>query len=477
MNVSGRLSRRLRRKRSRSARQRVLVIGKDARTDAIAASCVASPSEPILFALSELPIPGLVAKCERVFTGSLTDVDLVVQVAAEVRPDLVIIGPEEPLAAGVVDQLTGKLGVPTFGPLQALAAIESSKSWTRQLLDRHGIPGNPEYRVFDRADGIRSYMTSLGRFVVKPDGLTGGKGVRVLGEHLASISDAVDYAESLVAATGLVEIEERLEGEEFSLQTITDGESFIHCPAVQDHKRAFEGDKGANTGGMGSYSCPDFSLPFLTTDELLEAQMINERVIAALRDETDIPYRGVIYGGFMVTADGLRLIEYNARFGDPEAMNVLPLLRADFVEVCRAAAAGELSSVRYSFAAKATVCKYVVPTAYPDVTPDPGLILVPDQQLDREDLKWFWAACAQRGTETYLTPSRAGAFVGIADSLAEAEAIAEDAAVSVRGPVRHRRDIGRAEVVDARVAHMKQLRGADANSIARLGDVVSNHAA
>jgi phosphoribosylamine---glycine ligase len=420
---------------------------------------MASPERPELYAFMEMRIPGLVDKCEgRVFiTDSLKKTDDLIPYAQKIRPDLVIIGPEEPLEAGYVDELL-LLGIPSFGPSSELARIESSKSWARGLLDKHGIPGNPEYRVFNSTGGLRQYMEDLGSFVVKPDGLTAGKGVRVFGDHFHSIEPALEYAEEIVVSDGRVQIEERLEGEEFSLQTITDGDAMIHCPLVQDHKRAYEGDEGPNTGGMGSYSCSDFSLPFLEPDDVVKAKKINEQVIHVLADVTGEPYRGVLYGGFMATRDGVRLIEYNCRFGDPEAMNVLPLLRGDFVELCSAVSRGELSRVSCYFERKATVCKYIVPHGYPNKTTNGEKIGRPGN--DTPDLKWYWAACKQEDDGVYLTKSRSGAFVGLGDTLEEAEAVAERAASNIEGNVRHRADIGRADVIDARVRHMKSLRSA-----------------
>lgn len=433
---------------------KVLVVGKDARTDAMAAACLKSPQAIELFAMSEMRTPGLIEKCIEVFSmGSPTER---MRVIGELAPDLVLVGPEEPLAEGFVDELEAA-GIAAFGPRQDLARIESSKSWAREILDRHGIPGNPAYRVIeDRAD-LRPYMEQLGDFVIKPDGLTAGKGVRVFGEHMSSIEQALEYAAALVEADGRVQIEERLEGEEFSLQTITDGESFLHCPLVQDHKRAYEGDQGPNTGGMGTYSCADHSLPFLSDSDLAEARSISERVVAALKQEVGRPYRGVLYGGFIATSDGVQLIEYNARFGDPEAMNVLPLLEGNFVELCGAVTRGELGRVEASFAPQATVCKYVVPAAYPDKVAAPGRIAIP-AGLGDQRTHWYWAACEQEDHQIALTGSRSGAAVGIGDDLAAAERLAEQAASKVEGEVRHRSDIGKPEIVQARIDHMAALR-------------------
>lgn len=431
----------------------------------MAAACLASPSRPELYAIADLRTPGLAEKCREVFAGSLTDRSLRAEVVRGVEPDLVVVGPEEPLAGGVGDDME-EMGIPAFGPTRELARIESSKSWARGILDRHGIEGNPEYRVFEGEAGLRRYMEDLGAFVIKPDGLTAGKGVRVFGEHLTSLEDAMEYASALLAQDGRVQVEERLEGEEFSLQTITDGESVLHCPLVQDHKRAFEGDQGPNTGGMGSYSCPDFSLPFLRDSDVAAAHSISERVIEALAREAGHPYRGVLYGGFMATAAGVRLIEYNARFGDPEAMNVLPLLRADFVELCLDAARGRLGSVSRPFDPKATVCKYVVPAAYPDSTEEPGEIVVPAAYRAEGDARWYWAACRQDedGAGAYMTSSRAGAALGIGESLEQAERVAERVAGAVGGDVRHRTDIGRPEAIEARIRHMEALRGSGSST-------------
>lgn len=440
---------------------RILVVGKDARTDAIAAACAAAPSGPELFALSALRIPGLVDKCVEVrVVETLADPDDLERLCLELRPGLVVIGPEEPLAAGYVDRLDA-MGIAAFGPAKDLAAIESSKAWARRLLDKYDIPGNPRYRTFDTDDSLRAYMEELGSFVVKPDGLTAGKGVKVFGEHLDTIGEAVAYAREVLASEhARVQIEERLEGEEFSLQTITDGESVLHCPLVQDHKRAYEGDTGPNTGGMGSYSCADFSLPFLTDADVLRAHTISEKVIEAIGRETGRPYKGVLYGGFIATADGVGLIEYNARFGDPEAMNVLPILDADFAELGFAVATGTLGEARWSFQPKATVCKYIVPADYPRRS-EPTELGVSSAGMEAFGARWFWAACEQVGEKISMTSSRTGAFVGIGDSLAEAEAEAERAARAFEDgrPVRHRRDIGTEALVRRRVEHMERLRG------------------
>ena len=439
---------------------RVLLVGSDARTEAIAAGLGASRHEVELFALASLASPGLAGRCGRMLAAAdVSDVGAVLQAVEPLGIDLAVIGPEAPLAVGLVDALWDRLAIPSFGPRRALARIETSKSWARRLLDANGIVGNPAYRVFESSEGLAAFVHELGAVVVKPDGLTGGKGVRVLGEHLGSIGDAVEYALELLHSDGLVVIEERLDGEEFSLQSITDGEAVLHCPAVQDHKRAFEGDVGPNTGGMGSYSDADLSLPFLAADDLVTARAINEAVVVALAKEAGEPFRGVLYGGFMATAEGVRLVEYNARFGDPEAMNVLPILEADLFELCWATATGSLAEVPVAFQKKATVCKYVVPVDYPATTSVGGELHVADRDLPA-GVSIFWSSVSEDAGRYVMQGSRALAVVGLGDSLDEAEQRAEAATALVTGAVRHRTDIGTASLVAKRVEHMRQLRSA-----------------
>jgi phosphoribosylamine-glycine ligase len=209
---------------------------------------------------------------------------------------------------------------------------------------------------------------------------------------------------------------------------------------------------------MGSYSCPDHSLPFLTAEQLREAQTINERVAAALREHVRAPYRGVLYGGFMATRDGVRLIEYNARFGDPEALNVLPLLETDFATVCEAIVQGSLDRLAVTFKPLATVCKYLVPQGYPD-KPVKGeaIELSALLQMESDRLRVYRAAVEERNGRTLMTGSRAVAVVGIASTLNDAFAIAEEGASLVSGPVAFRHDIGSPALVQRRIDHMNAV--------------------
>jgi phosphoribosylamine--glycine ligase len=293
-------------------------------------------------------------------------------------------------------------------------------------------------------------MKDIGDFVVKPDGLTGGKGVKVLGEHLTTVDDAAAYAKEVLRTHDSVIVEERLDGEEFSLQCISDGIHLAASTPVQDHKRAYENDEGPNTGGMGSYSMEDHLLPFLTKTDVKKAEKITKEVMEALYKETGEYYIGVLYGGFIVTKNGVTLLEYNARLGDPEAMNVLPILKNNFAEVCHAAVTQELTAM--NFEKKATVCKYVVPHGYP-TDPRQGKITIPETAA-----RPYYASVDLRDDGLHMTTSRAAAFVGIADTIAQAEKIAQEAVEKVQGDVFFRSDIGTEALLRKRVDHMKKLR-------------------
>jgi len=433
---------------------RPAVIGKDGRTTAIQRALRESP-----LVIGEVPC---------LSEGkNLADPDVLSRLyhaAESYEPDFVVIGPEEPLDAGVVDGLQLKLGIRCVGPTQTLARLESSKAFTRELVSRRAIPGNPRYKIFRREniEELRQYLESLGEFVIKPDGLTGGKGVRVWGDHLHSVRDAMDYAQQLLSVHGhqAVIAEEKLDGEEFSLQSFCDGIHVRHMPVVQDHKRARINDEGPNTGGMGSYSCADHRLPFLSERDVEAAKSINEAMARALFLETAEKYRGILYGGFMLTREGVRLIEYNARFGDPEALNVLSLLKTDFAEICLAILDETLDRLEIDFEHKATVCKYVVPEGYPDQPVKDRAIDLSGVPPQSEQLRHYAAALEERDGLQYLTGSRAIAFVGIGSTIQEAEAIAEDAASAVRGPVYHREDIGTQLLIQRRCDHISRLRSA-----------------
>ncbi len=393
-------------------------------------------------------------------TGDIADSDFVLQRCQALQADLVIIGPEAPLESGVADLLRHN-HIDVLGPGKALARIETSKSFARTFLSDTIPQACPAFSIVGTTSEAAAFLATLGQhYVIKADGLTGGKGVKVAQDHLRDHREALDYCEELLEPQGSrCVIEEKLYGEEFSLMTLTDGVTCVHFPAVQDHKRAYEGDTGPNTGGMGSYTCPDHSLPFLTPEDLATARGYNETVVAALSQQCGEPYRGILYGGFMAVEKGVRIIEYNARFGDPEALNLLSLLESDAITLFLSAAQGTLAGCQASFAQQASVCKYVVPAGYPQKS-EKG-IPVAIEVMHPPTYLYLGSVDASLEAGLVTAGSRTYAVVSLADTLPEAEQLSEQhirKLVDSEERLRHRCDIGTAALIQRRIDHMDLLR-------------------
>ena len=432
---------------------RILLIGHGAREHAIAETLKKNP-ETELFSYMKSKNPGISGLSEEINLGAYNDLEKITNFAKKNDIDFAFIGPEEPLNEGVVDALN-EIGIPSIGPNKKLAQLETSKSFARNLLEKYKIGGNPKFRTFtkDNSNEIKGFLNKIESVVVKPDGLTAGKGVKVQGDHFNTKEEALKYCEEVLKAHPIVLVEQKMNGQEFSLQCLTDGKTVIATPPAQDHKRAFEDDKGPNTGGMGSYSCENHLLPFLKKGHVDEALKITKQVAQAIYLETGQYYKGVMYGGFILTKNGVKLLEYNARFGDPEAMNVLPLLKTDFVSVCQAIITQELSRFKVEFEKKATVCKYVVPKGYPN-NPVKEKIIV----AEPKDAKLYYASVDEKDHSLFMTGSRAIALLGIGKNLEEAEQIAEKATECVKGNVFHRKDIGTKALIEKRVRHAMELK-------------------
>jgi len=437
----------------------ILLIGNGAREHAMAEAMTRSGQKPRLFSFMKSNNPGIASLSEKTMQGGYADLNSIKQFAADNQIEFAVIGPEDPLGNGVVDALA-KINIPSVGPTQSLARLETSKSFTRNLVSKYQIPGNPKFKVFKDMSGVDAFLHEIEGIVLKPDGLTGGKGVLVQGDHFSSREEALVHCKQILASGASLVVEEKFDGEEFSLQCLCDGKTVVATPLVQDHKRRFDDDKGPNTGGMGSYSLADHSMPFLSPKDLHDGLEITRRVAAALLKETGTPYKGVMYGGFIATRDGVKLLEYNARFGDPEAMNILPLLKTDFVEVCRHIINGQLDQLKIEFDKKNTVCKYVVPKGYglPADHPDASSSKAKIEVGDVGRARLYYSSVDQREDGLYLSSSRAIGIVGIADHLTEARKIAEEGVKAIKGPVAYREDVGTDALIQKRIDHMKKIR-------------------
>ena len=435
-------------------KNKILIVGSGAREHAIVKAIKESPQNKKIYCLGSNMNPGIAKLCEETIVDNINNPITVRNFAKEIKASFTIIGPENPLENGVADILWEN-NIPVIGPKKNLAKIETSKSFTRKLQKNYNIPGEPKYKFFNTLIGIESFLKKLGEnYVVKYDGLAGGKGVKVSGDHLKNHGEAINYCKDLINKKASFIIEEKFIGEEFSLMSFSDGKNLKHMPAIQDHKRAYEGDLGPNTGGMGTYSNFDHSLPFLKSDEIKQAHDINNATIKALRNHYQDEYKGVLYGGFMATRQGVKLIEYNARFGDPEAMNVLSILKTDFIDICKSIINGSLNKLNVDFEKKATVCKYSVPEGYPE---NP-IKNKPINVSKVKDHLLFYGSVDFKNNSLVESGSRTVAVVGKADSIFKAEKIVEKEISLISGPLFHRKDIGTEPVIKKRIEHMKSLR-------------------
>ena len=349
----------------------------------------------------------------------------------------------------MVDRLSAA-DVACVGPTRAAARIEADKAFCRDLMTQYKISGNPAYRVFhDTSEAITFVKDHNGDLAIKPIGLTGGKGVRIMGEQV-NLSGAIDYLREI---NGGVVLEERLKGEEFTLQAFVDGVHIVPMPLVQDHKRAFEGDTGPTPGEWVVLESPDHMLPFVSRKEHTAAFSIMASVVAAMAHE-GYPYNGILYGQFMNTAGGPKVIEFNARFGDPEAMNVLTLLSSDLTDAVTGITEVRFQHRKLLSSMRQRSASTLVTEGYP-AAPMAGR---PLSAGETGDAILYYANVEDRNGRLFTLTSRTLAFVGKAETLAKAEHIAEQAASAVQGSVLHRSDIGTQVLLDRRIAHMEELR-------------------
>jgi len=427
---------------------RVLLVGEGAREHIIAEK-LAQDAE--LYSVMSRKNPGIAKLSKKHWIVNTTDAKAVAA-AVDVEIDLAFASPDAVLAAGVSDALAAK-GILVASPLQAAARIEWDKGFMRNLMEKHKVAGTPKHKVIkDENEAIRT-IRDYGMVAIKPLGLTGGKGVKVSGDHFKTMEEKFAYAQELIKKDGSVLIEEKLVGEEFTLQAFSDGTTLSFMPPVQDHKRAFVGDLGPNTGGMGSYSSGRL-LPFMKQSDLEATQAIMHSVIHAMKKD-GAPFTGVLYGQFMLTAHGPRVIEFNSRFGDPEAMNVLALLEGSLSGIFLSMAEGRLAKA--DFSEDCTVEKYLVPEGYPGKSVADAQVIANDECLLKCGAKAYHASVYEKEGKIYTTSSRTFGILGRGATLDEAEGIAEAGCNCVSGPVWHRKDIGTAALVQKRIDHMREL--------------------
>lgn len=412
----------------------VLVVGQGGREHALVWKLALSPRVSRVYAAPGNPGIAKLATCVPIPTH---DVPALGQFVLEHRVDLTIVGPEMPLALGIADEFK-RLGLPVFGPTKAAAAIETSKVWAKKFMTRHGIP-TAGYRVFGNKGAAGEYVREHGApVVVKADGLAAGKGVVV-----ANTLDEAELAVQMVARLGAgneILVEDLLVGEELSFFAVTDGETAVPLMGARDHKRACDGDAGPNTGGMGAIA------PAAGLDVSLESKIMREIIMPAVGGlaEEGRRYTGVLYAGLMLTSDGPMVLEFNARFGDPETQALLPMMESDIMGVLEAAVEGHgLSPTMLKWRDGACACVVVASEGYPGKYQTGEEVHIDEAGAAADGVIVFHAGTRLDGSRLVTSGGRVLGLVG-------AGASAEDAADRAYRGLEHvrfrgmwcRRDIG-----------------------------------
>ena len=409
---------------------KVLVVGSGGREHAIVDALFRSPSVEKIYCA---PGNAGIAKQAECVAIKDTDVEKLKQFAIENGVDLTVVGPEAALAVGIADEFR-KAGLPIFGHTKAAARIESSKEFAKELMAKYDIP-TAGYKAFDNYDEAVAYVEARPLpAVLKYDGLAAGKGV-VIAESMDEAREALrDMLLDDRFGKGRVVVEDYLEGPEFSLMCFVEGENVYPMPVAQDHKRAFDGDKGPNTGGMGAYT----SLPFITEEDLEFAMEKVMRPTAKAMVKEGCPLTGVLYGGLMKTAQGVKVIEFNARFGDPETEVVLPLIDSDIANVFYAVAKGE-KPAEIVWSKDVTLGIVLASKGYPG-SYDKGYVI---EGVDEVDGSVYHMGTARKDGKYITAGGRVMIVVCSAPTLAEAQLKAKAEVEKIKcDNLFHRSDIG-----------------------------------
>jgi phosphoribosylamine--glycine ligase len=418
----------------------ILLLGSGGREHALAWKMAASPLADRLYCA---PGNAGIAQEAECVALDIADHGAVIAFCRERHIDLVVVGPEAPLCAGIVDDLEAA-GIKAFGPTRAAARLEGSKGFTKDLCHANGIP-TAAYERFRSAEAAKTYLRARGApIVVKADGLAAGKGV-VVAQSVAEAEAAVDmmFGGGLGEAGGEVVIEDFLAGEEASFFALCDGETAIALTTAQDHKRAFDGDQGPNTGGMGAYS------PAPNIDAAMSARVMAEIITPTLRamQAMGAPYKGVLYAGLMITADGPKLIEYNARFGDPETQVLMLRLMSDLVPALLASRDGQLKSFDLRWYPDPALTVVMAAKGYPGHYARGSLIEGLDEAAKVEGVEIFHAGTKADGNRILANGGRVLDVSAIGKTVKEAQARVYEAISRIRWPQGfYRHDIGRRAV-------------------------------
>jgi phosphoribosylamine---glycine ligase len=425
-----------------------------------------------VYVYMDQPNPGIIELADGYKIGDFEDIRAIADYAREIKADIVIPTAAYPLEAGLADLLVER-NIPVFGPLKTATRLESDKGFARRVVSECNENYVPRFMIFEEEKPALEYAESLGwKVAVKPVGLTGGLGVKVFGDQLWNKKDITSCIREVLEKDAQVLIEEKLTGEEFSLQCLVNDTFIVPTPPVQDFKKLLAGDQGPNTGSMGSYSDHDHLLPFLTEKDHQDALTILEGSIRKFIEITGRNCCGFLYGQFMKTQQGIKLIEFNFRPGDPEWMNTLSILQGNLLDVIIKVLNKE--EVKPEFMNLATVCKYITPEKYPEKLHEILDASLDKSKLDELGVDFYYSASTDRRGRLNVGEERGIAFIATDATVPGACKKVEEAIATVKGSFRHRKDIGSEKMVRAQKMKMDVvIRHPEESEFIRVRDVIA----
>lgn len=438
---------------------KVLVVGSWAK-EQITIENIKTHSRIKVYSYLDIRNPGIISLADGYRIGSLKDIKNIRDYAQEKEIDLVLITTASPLQAGLVDLLE-EARIPTFGPRKCCARLEFDKSFARKLVEQIAPDVVPEYKVFKIPEKAIEYAEKKKwQVAVKPIGLTDGLGVKVFGDQLKTPEEVKKYIHSIfknqISGYSKVIIEERVQGEEFTIQTLVYGDSFIKTPAIQDFKKLKNGDRGPNTASMGSYSSDGFLLPFMVEKDYQKAIEVIKKTVSALQKETGCPVSGFLYGQFMLTEKGIKLIEYNFRPGDPEWINIIRLLEENIAEVVFDLMKGKRKTIK--LIPRFTLCKYIVPVDYPRLQNQVLKVQIEEEVLKKNHTRYYHSCGLDPSAQLRVGDERGIALITDASSLKDANENIEKSIKGINGYFYYRKDIGDEQMIRRKIQKCQMWR-------------------
>ncbi len=431
-------------------KENFLIVGSGGRESAFALKLF---KETTLFAFISHENPTIIDCVEKsggsYIVGNVNDPQAVANFAVESNIDYAFVSADDPLANGVVDKMLDR-NIKAVGGTKEATKIEWNKIYSIDMMRKVCPEFTPYYQAIEKKEELHSAIQKFKdkkiQVVVKPQGLTGGKGVKVMPEHLITYHDCIDYASELLdkCPNEKVLLVEKLKGIEFTIMGITDGQNLVLSPASYDYPFRFENDLGAGTGGMGCFTNNEKKLPFMNDKDLQDCQDIMQKIIDTMRGD-GLSFNGVLNGGFFKTKDGIKFMEFNGRFGDPEGLNILTILKSSFTDIIKSMWHKTLSEDKISFIQKASVVKYLVAKEYPKESDKATVFTMDEQAIAAMGVNIFFASSIKESDGQYQTlkKSRAIAFGAVSEKIEDAGNLVNEAIEKfVHADLEYRKDIG-----------------------------------